>query len=259
MNKKPNTQLLHSVWNNKQQFITKRNVDLEKFKLDELIAKVFSNGPFYYYVVDFFDMQIKYMNPGIKNIHGVDLGGTSFLDKLDLIHPDDMDFVSKAQALIWDLLYNKIGVGKNHLYKMSYCFRFKVANGSYELFNHQSIILNADDEGGMAKSLNIHTNISHLTSENNYKVSAIGMFGEPSYLNLNVYERKEPEIIKSPFTNREKEIIRLLTDGLNSRDVASQLNISLETVKNHRKNILKKSGCTNLGQLIAKCIKEGLI
>ena len=111
----------------------------------------------------------------------------------------------------------------------------------------------------MSKVLNIHTNISHLATENNYKVSAIGMMGEPSYLNLDVSVNEEPKISESVFSKREKQIIRLMAGGSNSKEIAENLNISAHTVKTHRRNILRKSECGNLVQLIAKCIKEGLI
>lgn len=260
MSKSSDAQSLQNVWSNSKAFITKRNVDLDKNVLDELIASIFSNGPFYYYIVDFYDMEIKYMNPSVLEIHGLDPETVTFQDILDQIHPEDMDFVTRAEALIWDLLYNKIGKERNQRYKMSYCFRFRVADGSYQLFNHQSIILTADEEGGMAKSLNIHTNISHLTTQNNYKVSAIGMMGEPSYLHLEVDQTNLTHNATAPlFTRREHEIIRLMADGLTSKEISERLFIALDTVKNHRKNILQKARCKNIVQLMAKCITEGLL
>ncbi len=257
---KPNTQLLHSVWNKAQEFITKSDIDLDLIELDNLITSTFSNGPFYFYIVDFFDMKIKYMSPLVKDIHGLDPENTSFQDILDQIHPDDMAFVAKAEEIVWDMLYNKLGKEKNTRYKMSYCFRFKTSDGSYQLFNHQSLILTTDEAGGMAKSLNIHTNISHLTSENNYQVSAIGMFGEPSYLNIGKTENI-PFLQATPalFSKREVEIIKLMSEGFTNSEIAEKLFIAQNTVKNHRKNILQKAGCKNLGQLITKCITEGLI
>ena len=257
---KPNTQLLHSVWENSKEFISKTDVDLDTIKLNELIASVFSSGPFYFYIVDFFDMKIKYMNSMVKEIHGLDPEKTSFQDILDQIHPDDMAFVAKAEAIIWDMLYKTLGNERNKKYKMSYCFRFRTSNGLYQLFNHQSIILTTDEKGGMAKSLNIHTNISHLTSKNNYQVSAIGMFGEPSYLNICMKDNIPlPQVTKPFFSKREMEIIRLMSEGFTNREIADKLFIAHNTVKNHRKNILHKAGCKNLGQLITKCITEGLI
>lgn len=257
---KPDTELLHSVWDNSSEFITKTDVDAEKVDLNELIASTFSNGPFYFYIIDFFDRKIKYITPSVKDIHGLEPEHTTFQDILDQIHPDDMSFVAKAEATMMDMFYTTLGIEKYKKYKMSYCFRFRTSDGSYQLFNHQAILLTTDEKGRGAKSLNIHTNISHLTSENNYQVSAIGMFGEPSYLNIGLKDNFAlPKATDPLFSKREVEIIRLMSAGYTSIEIAEKLFIAHNTVKNHRKNILRKANSKNLGQLITKCMTEGLI
>ena len=41
----------------------------------------------------------------------------------------------------------------------------------------------------------------------------------------------------SPLTNREKEILKYVADGMLNRDIATELVISEHTVKNHLKNL----------------------
>ncbi len=60
------------------------------------------------------------------------------------------------------------------------------------------------------------------------------------------------------FTEREKEIIRLLCDGLQIKEVADKLNISPRTVETHKSKILAKLGFSRLTDLIKYAIKEGL-
>lgn len=141
-------------------------------------------GHFIFISLIFFDRTIKYISSSVKDIHGLEPAETTFQDILDQIHPDDMPFVAKPADTMIDMFYNILGVERYKKYKMSYCFRFMTTDGSYQLFNHQAILLTTDENGRGANSLNIYTNISHLTSENNYQVSAIDMFGEPSYLNI---------------------------------------------------------------------------
>ena len=43
------------------------------------------------------------MSPNIQEIHGVDPSTTTFQDILNLVHPDDMQFVAKAEELVGDL------------------------------------------------------------------------------------------------------------------------------------------------------------
>jgi DNA-binding NarL/FixJ family response regulator len=59
-------------------------------------------------------------------------------------------------------------------------------------------------------------------------------------------------------TFREVEIIRLICQGLSSEQIAEQLNLSVETVKTHRKNIHFKLGINKVADLIQFAIKQGL-
>ena len=61
------------------------------------------------------------------------------------------------------------------------------------------------------------------------------------------------------FSARERQVLALVAGGATSIEIAEQLNISVHTVKNHRKNLLRKAGCRNSGQLITKCSALGII
>ncbi|MBN2374588.1 response regulator transcription factor [bacterium] len=59
-------------------------------------------------------------------------------------------------------------------------------------------------------------------------------------------------------TAREKEILKLIVEGQNSREISLQLNISLNTVLRHRNNIMKKLNIHNQAALIRYALKEGI-
>ena len=50
---------------------------------------------------------------------------------------------------------------------------------------------------------------------------------------------------------REIEIVRLIRDGLSSKEIASRLNITVRTAEVHRHNILKKLKLKNTASLIS--------
>ncbi|MEF2144925.1 MAG: response regulator transcription factor [Desulfovibrionaceae bacterium] len=60
-------------------------------------------------------------------------------------------------------------------------------------------------------------------------------------------------------TPREQEVLRLLAEGLVTRDVAERLFISPKTVENHRANIMKKLGLQSTVELVRYAAKLGLI
>jgi len=61
--------------------------------------------------------------------------------------------------------------------------------------------------------------------------------------------RAETELIV-PLTSREEEILVLIKQGLSNSEIASQLSISLSTVKKHTSSIFRKMGVTSRSQAI---------
>jgi two-component system invasion response regulator UvrY len=60
-------------------------------------------------------------------------------------------------------------------------------------------------------------------------------------------------------SNRELEIIKLIKEGLSSKEISTQLNISLKTVEVHRHNILKKLNLKNSAALVNFINSAGLV
>lgn len=60
-------------------------------------------------------------------------------------------------------------------------------------------------------------------------------------------------------TEREREIVRLVAEGLRNREIANRLNISLKTVETHRANIMQKLNISDRVQLVRFAIRTGLI
>lgn len=60
-------------------------------------------------------------------------------------------------------------------------------------------------------------------------------------------------------TNREREIVALVAQGLSSKMIADKLFISVNTVESHRKRIFKKLNIHNCTELVRYAVNEGLI
>lgn len=77
------------------------------------------------------------------------------------------------------------------------------------------------------------------------------------YLDLseNKYTVEEPKNL----TASEIEIVRMIANGLTTKEIASKRIISYHTVSTHRKNIFKKIGVSNASELIIHAIKAGWI
>ncbi len=60
-------------------------------------------------------------------------------------------------------------------------------------------------------------------------------------------------------TNREREVLQLLAEGKNNKDVAGILSLSLYTVETHRSNIFQKLNLHSSAELILYAIRKGVI
>ena len=69
---------------------------------------------------------------------------------------------------------------------------------------------------------------------------------------------KAPIAPPDGLTPREVEVLRLIASGRSNQEIASELVISFNTVTNHVKNILGKTGCANRTAAAAYAIPRGL-
>jgi DNA-binding NarL/FixJ family response regulator len=66
-----------------------------------------------------------------------------------------------------------------------------------------------------------------------------------------VLEFFHPKKIQSPLTDRETEVLTLLSEGLSYKMIADKLGLSFHTVNTHTKNIYEKLHVASLGEAIA--------
>jgi len=60
-------------------------------------------------------------------------------------------------------------------------------------------------------------------------------------------------------TDREREVLILLARGLSSKEIASELAISIRTVDAHRANLMRKLGVKSVALLTQTAIREGIL
>ncbi|MBN2519582.1 MAG: response regulator transcription factor [Bacteroidales bacterium] len=61
------------------------------------------------------------------------------------------------------------------------------------------------------------------------------------------------------FSEREKDVIRLLCKGLSTIEISDEIHLSPKTIENYRAKILQKTQCKNSIQLVVYAIKNGLV
>ena len=72
-------------------------------------------------------------------------------------------------------------------------------------------------------------------------------------------ERREVQVLFAKLSDREWEILRLLTQGRRNEDIAAALFISPQTVQTHVRNVLGKLGVHSKLEAVALAVKHGQI
>jgi DNA-binding NarL/FixJ family response regulator len=69
----------------------------------------------------------------------------------------------------------------------------------------------------------------------------------------------DPPAALADLTHREREITRLVAEGLTNTEIAGRLVISPLTAKTHVSNVLRKLGCRDRAALVALAYESGLV
>lgn len=88
--------------------------------------------------------------------------------------------------------------------------------------------------------------------------------GEPFFASDAAYRSTAdlpgPEFVPVQFllSRRELDVMRLLALGRGNKEVATNLNLSVRTVEQHRASILARLGIDSLGELVKLAIRDGI-
>ena len=72
-------------------------------------------------------------------------------------------------------------------------------------------------------------------------------------------DRPENAYFPAGLSAREAEVLKLLTSGLANREIGEQLFITANTVANHVKSILQKTGAANRTEAAAFAVRSGVL
>jgi DNA-binding CsgD family transcriptional regulator len=232
------------------------------FNEGDIVSAVadFSSSSFsYQYIHDFKNGEFNYLSKSFEGFFNINIGDVfSFENYLGEIHPDDVGRVKKFIVLLIHFFYSHIDRSEVFYYTINYQFRIKDKFDHYKLMLHQSIPISMDLEENM---LSIFVSESIIDNAKiNSNISFIDSRGIKSFLNIkNKNDLPNSTKLSEIITTRELEILKLLSEGYSSKEVAFELHISYNTVRTHRNQILKKTHFKTMPHLVSHCVKEGLI
>ncbi len=118
-------------------------------------------------------------------------------------------------------------------------------------------MIKAGAKGFLLKNINreeIEIAIKQVMEGKNYYSSELLPYFTQKFLNVSNDSGNEVR-----FTKREMEILKLVTKGMSSKEIASELYISKRTVDGHKANMILKTGSKNVIDLLIYAIKNKFV
>lgn len=177
--------------------------------------------------------------------------GQQYLDSR--IHPDDHLILMKNGILLLKMFSKLPGNEKAH-YKLINEYRILNAEDKYVRVIEQHQVLELDNYGNIWLSFSIidvspsqDVDDTVRTQLLNFKTGKIIPFTEEDTRPVN------------DLTQREREILQMVKEGLLSKEISDKLSISVHTVNTHRQRVLEKLGANNSMEAVSFASKSGLL
>lgn len=201
--------------------------------------------PTFYFIFNCETSEIAYISPELIEVLGYKEEEFTIQLLLDYIHPEDHSIFIQHETKALEFC-KQLSPELQDKYCVMHDFRIKTKSETYVWIQQQAYACEVKN-GVLKKTLVIHSNITNLNHYDKYKLHFIGLNGYPSYYNV--------QDSCTTYTQKEKEILNLMVQGLSSDAISKKLNKSIHTIRNHRKSILKKSGCENVQELLVNAAR----
>lgn len=194
------------------------------------------------YMGDIHSCHTTWLNPqglGFIGITEAEIPGMGFDFFTRIVHPDDMISLKQSLTTIYPAGSNMASTAILHL----------KPNGHdhYSSFHCSKIVKETFIDGSVKTMMVAAIEITEGTHTNKLLNWAL----------KDAIRRSNEQIIKS-FSRRERDVLLLILKGQSSKLIADALNITIETVKRHRNNLIHKAGVKNSVELAMFALKCGV-
>jgi DNA-binding CsgD family transcriptional regulator/PAS domain-containing protein len=206
-------------------------------------------------IFDMFQQKHIYLSSNFSSILGYNLdevhqSGNEYFDKK--VHPEDF-FQSTETGIYFLKMAFAIPHQERVHYKLFFDYRIQNSGGEYVRVIEQFKLLEADKRGNIWLALCL----LDLSPDQNLDIPF-----RSRLMNMKTGEIYNFEPLKSQIntlSNREKEVLSLLSQGLISKQIADHLYISQHTVNTHRQRIIEKLNVSNTIEAIRYAMRVGIL
>lgn len=229
-----------------------QKIDDESALMQQINAMTEKNNQFFY-IADVVGLNIIFTSKGSKDILGI--------DSKDFTPSTSFSLTSPKNSKRHNLARTKLIKMGNELYFLeqgekliSTTLSLKNVSGNYSDFLFQGYMFYSAKPYKTVFMLMVITDVSWFK-----KIK----YGYHYYVGNEMQHFKFPDeellMMGNVFSEREFEILKLIEAGLNSREIAEKMFLSIHTVDTHRRNIIRKTGKPNTSELIFDLKERGLL
>lgn len=176
-------------------------------------------------------------------------------------HPDDYRILSEKIFPQNMNFIRNIPLEHYSSFVFSHNHRTQNAAGEYITIMQRSSFIPSNLHGVPMGNIGVAVDLTHFKSDLSivHTIEEISVTA-PNDIRLcykKIYPLQEGERIS--ISNRELEVLHLLSKGLSSKQMAAQMHISTNTVSNHRKNLLVKTGAKSSAELLNFAARHGYL
>ncbi len=169
-------------------------------------------------------------------------------------HPGDFNFVIDTAYRTYKF-WESLPPSERTDYKLIVDYRLRSISGAYLRFIQQMVILELDKNGEIWLLLKLFDLASENAGEEPPQRKLVNLKTWKLHLFNDDYEIPTTKVL----TNREVQVLGLISQGLDSKNISDRLFISMNTVNNHRQNILNKTRSGNTSQALVFAKRIGII
>jgi DNA-binding CsgD family transcriptional regulator len=159
------------------------------------------------------------------------------------IHPDDQENLGLCFEYMIDRCKENVTGDPTDL-RFILNYRFKHRSGTYLHLHEEKFLIKS--RTGKLIPVTLFKDVSATTNFSQVKIEMLRQSKQKT-VKTDVYI---PFVPDTKVTQRELTIISLIREGFNNKEIAEKLFISINTVKNHRRNLFKKTKVRNSLELL---------
>lgn len=226
-------------------------------------ASLHAQAPMFY-VVDYCQRKYLYIDPSARLVLGYEpdyLQDAGPLFYVDLWNKNDYQVYT--EKILPETLQFLKGLAPEETvdYSFSCNYRIKTNKGSYITLLQRSTYFIASEDRTPIAAVGFAIDITHFKEDTR-------MLFTIEKVNRNFYTLSAEPVFKAVYapdkaadllSKRELEVLHLIYEGYSSKEIAARLYLSLNTVNNHRKNMLEKTSTRNASELIHYAQKKGIL